>query len=632
MTPALLHAISRRADAMTPDADLLARSPRARDAGAFEELVRRHGPLVWSVCRQALPERADAEDAFQAVFLALVRSADRIRDGRTLPAWLHGVAVRVAMRARREFARRKARERAAAAASEADRPVSDTAWESLAAALHEEVQRLPEAERTAFVLCELQGVSQPDAAARLGWPLGSLSGRLCRARQRLLSLLAARGIAPAAAVGVGITAGAACAVPEGVFEVVKSFPGAPGAASSAAAALARGLVEGVAMRVKLTAAAVVLAAFGLTGGAVWLSKAEAQPDAGKQPPVVGQPLKPPRGAEGAGAKPKKPGGQPPAGAAEGHPGAGGFVGGGAGGPGPGGAAGWSVAHPAWEYKFVDASNDRKEFEKVITQHGKDGWEFCGSERFSSAAAGGPGMGAMGPAQLVLVFKRPKGSVGFGGMGAGPLPGMPGGIGGAGGGAWMGGAGGAGGGGKMGPGGTGGAGMWGNWGGKDGVEVRSFTLKYADAAQAGESLKKVVPAGLTAVVPDPRSNRLLVVADAAAMKGVARFIEQVDTKDAIEPPGVKPKPGPMGAPGGGTGTALPGSGPRWPGGVREPELTVLTLKNAEAQGMEQVLKKVFPTVQIVAEMRSNTLIIRADAKTLEELKALIAKLDVSTEPW
>ena len=96
------------------DAELLARYNANRDEAAFEELARRHGGMVWAVCRQLLPDPADAEDAFQAVFLALVRSASTIRDGRTLPAWLHGVAVRIATRARREFARRRAREHRAA--------------------------------------------------------------------------------------------------------------------------------------------------------------------------------------------------------------------------------------------------------------------------------------------------------------------------------------------------------------------------------------------------------------------------------------------------------------------------------------------------------------------------------------
>jgi RNA polymerase sigma factor (sigma-70 family) len=655
MTPTLLHAVARRADAMTPDAELLARYLRERDGGAFEELVRRHGPLVWSVCRQALPDRADAEDAFQAVFLALVRSAERIRDGRALPAWLHGVAVRVTMRARREFARRRARERAAAASSEADRPVSDAAWESLAAALHEEVQRLPEAERTAFVLCELQGVSQPDAAARLGWPLGSLSGRLCKARQKLLDLLAARGIAPAA-VGIGITAGTACAVPEGVFEVVKSFPGAPGAASAAASALARGLVEGVAMRAKWTAAAVVLAAIGLTGGAVWLSKAEAQPGAGGPPPGAGNNAKKP---ERPGAAPGSPFGQPPSGAAAGLPGAGGLTGAGDAGAGgqPGGRGtsgpnpvGWAFAYPAprpeWEYKFVDASPNRKEFEKVVAQHGREGWEFCSSERFVSE----------NKAEVVLVFKRSKGGVGSGGVGGG----MPGPSGGTGMGAGMPGLSGSAGAMAMGPmagmfggkggsgtgtsaaggaGAAGGEGVWGNWGGKDGVEVRSFALKHAAAADVAEALSKTQSRkAIKAAVPEPRSNRLLVVADAPAMKDVARLVADLDAKAAkpgaegATAPGSSggPKPGAapdmMGA--GGIGPMM--SGYSAPGGKKpEGQYNVFALKNADAADMETLLKKLFPEADVAAYARTNSLVVRADQGTLEKIGMLLTRLDTDS---
>ncbi|MFM8274609.1 MAG: RNA polymerase sigma factor, partial [Gemmata sp.] len=198
MTPALLLTVARKAEAVMPDADLLAQFVRARSEGAFEELVRRHGPLVWAVCRGALRDHADAEDAFQAVFVALARSGHAIRDGRALPAWLHGVAVRVTIRANRAFARRRKYEQGAAA-PEADRPVANASWDALVRAVHEEVQRLPEPERTAFVLCDLEGVPQADAAARLGWPLGSLSGRLCKARQRLMDRLSARGVAPAAA-------------------------------------------------------------------------------------------------------------------------------------------------------------------------------------------------------------------------------------------------------------------------------------------------------------------------------------------------------------------------------------------------------------------------------------------------
>ncbi|HEV3435838.1 MAG TPA: sigma-70 family RNA polymerase sigma factor, partial [Gemmata sp.] len=278
MTLALLHAVIRVADARITDADLLAQFVRSRDEPAFEELVRRHGPLVWSVCRQLLPHHADAEDAFQAVFLALIQGAGSIRAGQALPAWLHGVAVRVAEKSKRTLGRRMKRE-ARAAVVEADQSVPDAAWAALMTAVHEEVQQLPDSERAAFVLCDLEGVRQPDAAAQLGWPLGTLSGRLCKARQRLIDQLTRRGIVPGV-LAIGGLAGSAGVVPAALVAKVSSFPSAiANGVSSTVAGLARGLVGGATMRTKLMAAALLVAgAVGLTGGSMILSQADAQND------------------------------------------------------------------------------------------------------------------------------------------------------------------------------------------------------------------------------------------------------------------------------------------------------------------------------------------------------------------
>jgi len=111
-----LLALVQRAGDTRPDAELLARS--RDDHTAFAELVARHGPMVWGVCRHLLSE-ADAEDAFQATFVALLRSA--VRDGAVLAAWLHGAAVRVSLAARREPGRRRVRERAGGWRTPADR-------------------------------------------------------------------------------------------------------------------------------------------------------------------------------------------------------------------------------------------------------------------------------------------------------------------------------------------------------------------------------------------------------------------------------------------------------------------------------------------------------------------------------
>src|SRR5688572_19124816 len=209
MTPTFLDSVLRGAESLAardavgtlPDPDLVRRFAADRDPAAFAVLVRRHGPLVWGVCRNLLPADADAEDAFQATFLALVRSAGSVRQTQTLGPWLHGVAYRVAMKVRRAAARRRQREQVAAV-PEPDHPVPDAAWDELQAAVHEEVCRLPEKLRLPFVLCGLQGRPQKDAAKLLGWKVGTLSGRLTLARQRLLDRLARRG------VPVGVAAGA----------------------------------------------------------------------------------------------------------------------------------------------------------------------------------------------------------------------------------------------------------------------------------------------------------------------------------------------------------------------------------------------------------------------------------------
>src|SRR5829696_6609589 len=180
MTPTFLDSVLRGAEALAArdavgalaDPDLVRRFAADRDAAAFAVLVRRHGPLVWGVCRNLLPADADAEDAFQATFLALVRSAGSVRRSEALGAWLHGVAYRVAMKARRSAARRRQRE-LVAAVPEPGSPVPDAAWDELQAAVHEEVCRLPEKLRLPFVLVGLQGRPQKEAAKQLGWTVGT---------------------------------------------------------------------------------------------------------------------------------------------------------------------------------------------------------------------------------------------------------------------------------------------------------------------------------------------------------------------------------------------------------------------------------------------------------------------------
>ena len=176
-----------------PDDQLLERFVRLRDETAFEALLHRHGPLVFGVCRKLLYDAHDAEDAFQATFLVLARKAGSVAPRSLLGHWLYGVASRVAARVR-QTALRRAREQSGADLSAvpgaAEKEDSD-----LAPLLHEEVRRLPDKYRRPVVLCYLEGMTNEEAAHQLRWPVGTVKGRLSRARALLRARLTRRGLA-----------------------------------------------------------------------------------------------------------------------------------------------------------------------------------------------------------------------------------------------------------------------------------------------------------------------------------------------------------------------------------------------------------------------------------------------------
>ncbi|HEY8505469.1 MAG TPA: RNA polymerase sigma factor, partial [Gemmataceae bacterium] len=149
----LRGALAERDAAGQGDAELLHAFAARRDPAAFAELVRRHGPMVLGVCRRQLGNEHDAEDAFQATFLVLARKAGSVRRAGALGCWLHGVSYRIAMRAKREAARRRARETTKVRPVPPADPAQDLAWREVKAALDEEVQALPPIYRAAFVLC-----------------------------------------------------------------------------------------------------------------------------------------------------------------------------------------------------------------------------------------------------------------------------------------------------------------------------------------------------------------------------------------------------------------------------------------------------------------------------------------------
>ena len=176
-----------------PDEELLERFAADRDEAVFEAILGRHGPMVWGVCRRILRDPDDAEDAFQATFLVLVRKAPSIARRRLLAGWLYAVAYRTAVRARAMASKRRARERQVAELPEPE-AAADDRRDDLPAILDEELRRLPGPYRIAVVLCDLEGKTQKEAADQLGCPAGTISSRLTRGRAMLASRLARRGV------------------------------------------------------------------------------------------------------------------------------------------------------------------------------------------------------------------------------------------------------------------------------------------------------------------------------------------------------------------------------------------------------------------------------------------------------
>jgi RNA polymerase sigma factor (sigma-70 family) len=158
--------VPESAEARTDQA-LLADFTASCSEDAFTELVRRHGRLVLTVCNQVLRHAQNAEDAYQATFLVLARKAASIRKGTALASWLYGVAFRIAMKARNQTTRQRARENQVRSRSQLD-PATEAALRELQTLLHEEVNGLPEKLRAPFVLCCLEGRSRTEAAERLG--------------------------------------------------------------------------------------------------------------------------------------------------------------------------------------------------------------------------------------------------------------------------------------------------------------------------------------------------------------------------------------------------------------------------------------------------------------------------------
>jgi RNA polymerase sigma factor (sigma-70 family) len=183
------------------DRELLERFLDANDESAFTALVERHGPMVLGVCRRALRNHHDAEDACQATFLVLARQVASVRKKTSLSSWLHGVACRTASNLRREQRRRRRREQDVEPPAPRDAS-DDVSWQEVQVILDEELEHLPERYRSPLVLCYLDGKTRDEAAQQLGIRVGTLHGRLERGRELLRKRLTARGLTLSAALFV----------------------------------------------------------------------------------------------------------------------------------------------------------------------------------------------------------------------------------------------------------------------------------------------------------------------------------------------------------------------------------------------------------------------------------------------
>jgi RNA polymerase sigma factor (sigma-70 family) len=283
----LLRQLALAGQAAGPtDGQLLDCFLRTRQEAAFHALVKRHGPMVFGVCRRILGHTHDAEDAFQATFLVLVRKAATIQPREAVGNWLYGVACRTALKARALRARRSAREKLAPTMkppTRTEEPPADD-WQPI---LDQELAGLPDKYRLPIVLCDLEGKTAAQVARTQRIPIGTVFSRLARGRALLRQRLVRRGLTMAVgALPAALANHATAAVPPALFQstLKAGLPLAAGQPLPAAVSPQVGvLLHGVLTTMLLTRLKLPLLGLFLVSLAAMAIGLARQPIAGAQP-------------------------------------------------------------------------------------------------------------------------------------------------------------------------------------------------------------------------------------------------------------------------------------------------------------------------------------------------------------
>src|SRR6516164_139566 len=255
--------------AVQSDRQLVEQFLAGRGEAVFEAILRRHGAMVYRVCWRVLQHHQDAEDAFQATFLVLAQRLRTVRKHASLASWLHGVAHRLALRAKAGAATRRRHEAQASVCQ--PMPPDDVSWGEVRAVLDAELAALPEKWRLPLVLCYLEGRTQDEAAAQIGWSPRTLRRRLEEARTGLGRRLSRRGVAWSAALSAVLLSesGASAALSPGLLDSTIKAASLFAAGQTAAAVLisakAAALTEGVLKTMFLSKLKIAVVAFLVIG-------------------------------------------------------------------------------------------------------------------------------------------------------------------------------------------------------------------------------------------------------------------------------------------------------------------------------------------------------------------------------